>query len=357
MTTTGVVRPVELVQVASWQPGRYALQGAEGATVVLARPPHHLDGFRPTPGDWVYLVKDPAHGVSILPCRKRPRLPSDDVDPARIGGPALQADGPPRVVRWATLPGEEDRQIAPEARPDRRTIDRYERDRAFEHKLSEVDSPPKFAAMLRDILEESGRTAGVVAVLTGLPRSTCYRYVSPSATGLPRDRANLAAFLQACRVQESQITAVLNTWQRLAYPGSPTGTDRPDVPARESGSRNTRQWMKSEGDDREGADHAFGLRAAAADSKFEQAIRHYRHALQQFNGLGLRAQQADVHRQMGRLEIVRGRFRSAERHFHTALGVFQELGDLEGVAEVHCDLGELAGRQAVELMRNTVDSP
>ncbi|MEV0048765.1 hypothetical protein AB0H60_35600 [Nocardia rhamnosiphila] len=77
-----------------------------------------------------------------------------------------------------------------------------------------------YMAMLRRIHDMSGLTAGQVAVSSGLPRSTTYRFVDPKNTVLPKNRDQVQAFLRGCRTPQSSVDRMLELWDDLNS-GSP----------------------------------------------------------------------------------------------------------------------------------------
>ncbi|MFE3195914.1 hypothetical protein ACFXHA_43430 [Nocardia sp. NPDC059240] len=84
----------------------------------------------------------------------------------------------------------------------------------------------RFMASLRRIHRQCGLTAGQIAVSSGLPRSTAYRFINSDNNTLPKSRDQVLAFLQACRAPAPQIKTMLHLWDHL------TGNGGPDEPAR-----------------------------------------------------------------------------------------------------------------------------
>lgn len=84
-----------------------------------------------------------------------------------------------------------------------------------------------FMAMLRRIHETSGLTAGQVAAFSGLPRSTAYRFISKQNNSLPKNRNQVQAFLDACRVPERSATTILSMWDEIRINGG--GRDKSHI--------------------------------------------------------------------------------------------------------------------------------
>ncbi|MET8848465.1 hypothetical protein [Amycolatopsis sp. NPDC004625] len=78
-----------------------------------------------------------------------------------------------------------------------------------------AETEAEFMQLMRDMLTASNRTAGKVAAYAKLPRSTAYHFVSPKNTRLPKDREQVKAFAQACRLNPIQVNRVLWLWDRL----------------------------------------------------------------------------------------------------------------------------------------------
>lgn len=90
-----------------------------------------------------------------------------------------------------------------------------------------ADAAAAFMAMLRRVHELSGLTAGQIAVSSGLPRSTAYRFIDRSNRALPKKRDQLEAFLRACRLPKETLNHMLTLWDELT--GNPTSN--PDIAA------------------------------------------------------------------------------------------------------------------------------
>lgn len=73
-----------------------------------------------------------------------------------------------------------------------------------------------FMAMMRRVHEASGLTAGQVAAYSGLPRSTTYRFLDSKNTTLPKNRDQVEAFLDACRVPRRSIDRMLEMWDEIS---------------------------------------------------------------------------------------------------------------------------------------------
>ncbi|GGN65911.1 MnhB domain-containing protein [Nocardia rhizosphaerihabitans] len=73
-----------------------------------------------------------------------------------------------------------------------------------------------YMAMLRRIHEVSGFTAGQIAIYSGLPRSTAYRFIDPNNNTLPKNRNQVEAFLHACRVPQRNVDRMLELWDEVS---------------------------------------------------------------------------------------------------------------------------------------------
>lgn len=73
-----------------------------------------------------------------------------------------------------------------------------------------------YMAMLRRIHELSGLTAGQIAAYSGLPRSTAYRFIDRKNNTLPKNRDQVEAFLNACRVPQRNIDRLLELWDEVS---------------------------------------------------------------------------------------------------------------------------------------------
>ncbi|MGW5455897.1 hypothetical protein [Nocardia sp. NPDC003979] len=82
-------------------------------------------------------------------------------------------------------------------------------------------------AMLRRIHETSGLTAGQVAAFSGLPRSTAYRFINKQNNSLPKNRNQVQAFLDACRVPERSAATILGMWDEIRINGG--GRDKSHI--------------------------------------------------------------------------------------------------------------------------------
>ena len=85
------------------------------------------------------------------------------------------------------------------------------------HNADAVEREAEFLRLLREILAGSGRTAGKVAAYSGsvLPRSTAYRFVSPSNHRLPQYQDQVEAFLGGCGCHPATIDRMVEAWRRL----------------------------------------------------------------------------------------------------------------------------------------------
>ncbi|MFI6040478.1 hypothetical protein ACIA8C_02525 [Nocardia sp. NPDC051321] len=84
------------------------------------------------------------------------------------------------------------------------------------------DSATAFMAMLRRIHQLSGLTAGQIAVSSGLPRSTAYRFIDPKNTTVPKSRDQVGAFLLACRLSREGVLHMLELWDEVTGAVPPT---------------------------------------------------------------------------------------------------------------------------------------
>jgi hypothetical protein len=89
-----------------------------------------------------------------------------------------------------------------------------------------ADAAAAFMAMLRRVHELSGLTAGQIAAVSGLPRSTAYRFIDRSNRSLPKNRNQLHAFLRACRLPTESMIKLLSLWDELT--GQPAGSSGAD---------------------------------------------------------------------------------------------------------------------------------
>jgi hypothetical protein len=85
------------------------------------------------------------------------------------------------------------------------------------HNADAVKSGAEFLRLLREILAGSGRTAGRVAAYSGsvLPRSTAYRFISPSNRQLPQYQDQVEAFLNGCGCHPATVDRMVEVWRRL----------------------------------------------------------------------------------------------------------------------------------------------
>ncbi|OXR40233.1 hypothetical protein B7C42_07658 [Nocardia cerradoensis] len=80
---------------------------------------------------------------------------------------------------------------------------------------SREEAAAAFMAMLRRVHEVSGLTAGQIAVSSGLPRSTAYRFIDPKNKTVPKNRDQVGAFLQACRISRAGVLQMLELWDEV----------------------------------------------------------------------------------------------------------------------------------------------
>ncbi|WP_433527749.1 hypothetical protein ACQPZ2_44220 (plasmid) [Nocardia pseudovaccinii] len=81
---------------------------------------------------------------------------------------------------------------------------------------SSEDSAAAYMAMLRRVHELSGFTAGQISAYSGLPRSTAYRFIDPKNNTLPKNRGQVEAFLNACRLAPQAVVRMLNLWDEVS---------------------------------------------------------------------------------------------------------------------------------------------
>lgn len=95
------------------------------------------------------------------------------------------------------------------------------------HNADAVTSDAEFLRLLREILAGSGRTAGKVAAYSGsvLPRSTAYRFVSPSNRRLPQYQEQVEAFLSGCGCHPATADRLVEVWRRLSTGAIPAVHD------------------------------------------------------------------------------------------------------------------------------------
>ncbi|MCX2952375.1 hypothetical protein [Lentzea sp. NEAU-D7] len=73
----------------------------------------------------------------------------------------------------------------------------------------------EFVAMMRRMVEWSGRTRGQIALYGGLPRSSVYHFVAPKTRTMPRKPDQVRAFAQACQLNPIEIRRVMWLWERI----------------------------------------------------------------------------------------------------------------------------------------------
>lgn len=74
----------------------------------------------------------------------------------------------------------------------------------------------EFLALLRRMLDWSGRTAGSVATYAKLPRSTAYHFVSFKNQAIPTSADQVEAFARGCRLDDEQVAQVMRIWRKLS---------------------------------------------------------------------------------------------------------------------------------------------
>ena len=92
-----------------------------------------------------------------------------------------------------------------------------------------ADTPEEFLALLRDILDWSGLTAGQVAASSKIPRSTCYHFVDRNNTALPKSREQVEKFARGCRLNTFHIAQVTKLWDKLHNGPGASVADPPQV--------------------------------------------------------------------------------------------------------------------------------
>ncbi|MFI6573962.1 NPCBM/NEW2 domain-containing protein [Nocardia fluminea] len=91
-----------------------------------------------------------------------------------------------------------------------------------------ADTVEMFLALLRRMVEYSGRTRGQIVSVSGLPRSTVYHFTSEKNTSLPKSREQVRALARACKLDAEQVDQVLEIWDGLAREEYEAG--RPPAP-------------------------------------------------------------------------------------------------------------------------------
>lgn len=74
---------------------------------------------------------------------------------------------------------------------------------------------PEFLALLRQVLERSGLTAGQVSAKTSIARSSVYSLVDPRRRGLPVKAVQVQEFLCGCGLLLKQVRTVMEAWESL----------------------------------------------------------------------------------------------------------------------------------------------
>ncbi|MEV6340980.1 hypothetical protein AB0M12_40450 [Nocardia vinacea] len=80
----------------------------------------------------------------------------------------------------------------------------------------EADTPVEFMALLREIHSQSKLTVGQIIAKTTIPRSTAYRFVKPTTTTLPKRRAQVQEFVEACYLTRASTDKLLKIWDKLS---------------------------------------------------------------------------------------------------------------------------------------------
>lgn len=84
-----------------------------------------------------------------------------------------------------------------------------------------AETPEEFLALLRSILKWSGLTAGQVSISSQIPRSTCYHFVDPTNTKLPKYRDQVEKFARGCRLNDFHVAQVVKLWNKLQHGDTP----------------------------------------------------------------------------------------------------------------------------------------
>lgn len=72
----------------------------------------------------------------------------------------------------------------------------------------------EFRVILRKVLQVTEVQPRMVAILSGIPRSSVYSLGS-SRKGLPRLRAQVVRYLRFCRLNPEQAAEILRLWDEL----------------------------------------------------------------------------------------------------------------------------------------------
>ncbi|WP_280336063.1 hypothetical protein [Nocardia wallacei] len=93
-----------------------------------------------------------------------------------------------------------------------------------------AETPEEFLALLRSILKWSGLTASQVAVSSQIPRSTCYHFVNPANTKLPKYRDQVEKFARGCRLNDFHVAQVVKLWDKLQHGDASVALAEPPPP-------------------------------------------------------------------------------------------------------------------------------
>lgn len=81
----------------------------------------------------------------------------------------------------------------------------------------EAADATEFRALLGRILQASPLSCGQIAIKTGMPRSTAYSLPDTKRPGVPSNPEQVAAFVSACGLTNTQIDLVMDLWKKLNW--------------------------------------------------------------------------------------------------------------------------------------------
>ncbi|GAB1515952.1 hypothetical protein [Actinophytocola sp. KF-1] len=74
----------------------------------------------------------------------------------------------------------------------------------------------EFRTILRKVRVAADVDGGLLAIRSGIPRSSIYSLGDPTRKGLPRSRDQVARYLECCRVHPEQSELILRLWDELS---------------------------------------------------------------------------------------------------------------------------------------------
>ncbi|MGW0359225.1 hypothetical protein ACWDXV_33975 [Nocardia nova] len=85
-------------------------------------------------------------------------------------------------------------------------------------------SKSEFASVMRHYAQRAHLTGGQIHTRSGVPKETVYRYLREDTTTFPRNLAHVRSFLQACDVEQPQLTKIIERWHQLNGTTSTNGS-------------------------------------------------------------------------------------------------------------------------------------